>query len=216
MTSGGAQEGNKDFDFLFVVPGVAIGLAIFRICQFFGYLLVYKQPNEWLQFPALWPVFWSMALLGYSAQYWFFTARRRMRHDYSKNFGSYLCVLIMPVLIAFMSFILCPSHDEIGFKNIGMHFETNSRLLYLLIGVSLWAAAAESKVFGEARADLAYPSENIVRMLVGLVFSVFWFVPVQFDISAYYFAIPLNREWTIVAILALACGFRLAMNRHPI
>lgn len=207
---------NTNFDFLFVVPGVAIGLAIFRVCQFFGHLLVYKKLSEWLQFPAAWTVIWSAALLGYSAQYWFFQARRRKRHDYSQDFGTYLCILLMPVLISFMSFILCPSYDEPGFKNLGMQFEAHSNLLYLLIGISFWAAAAESLIINEARSELAYPSENIVRCFVGLIFALFWFAPMQIDINFHSWPISLSREWTVVTFSAGAGAFRLAMNRFPI
>jgi hypothetical protein len=42
ISNGRVQKENEYFDLPFVVPGVAIGLAIVRICQYIGRILVYK------------------------------------------------------------------------------------------------------------------------------------------------------------------------------
>jgi hypothetical protein len=216
VRSSDGKQISKSFDFLYVVPGVAIGLAIVRVCQFLGQIFVYKPLSEWSHFPSAWMVVWSIALLGYSAQYWFFTAKRRQRWDYSRNFGTYLCIMIMPILISFMSFILCPSFDEPGFKNLGAHFEAHSRLLYLLIGVSLLVAAGESRVIDEPISRLSYPSENWVRLIVGTTFVLLWFAPKQNEIDLSNVIVKIDREWGVFVMSLLLGGFRVAMTKWPI
>jgi hypothetical protein len=207
-----ANTNQVSFDFLFVVPGVAIGLAIVRVCQFLGNLLVYSHVSDWARLPALWMVLWSIALLAFTAQYWFFSAKRRQRRDYAKSFDVYLCVMAMPVLISFMSFVLCPNWDEPAFKQLGLEFKANSPLLYLLVGLTMWAATAESLVVREQKAELSYPSENAVRTLVGALFVIAWvvmrFVPHPHG--------EIDKD-LVMAILSIGLVlFRFAMCKWPV
>lgn len=205
------QKGHLSFDFLFVVPGVAIGLAIVRVCQFLGDLLVYGNSSEWTRFPALWMVIWSIALLAYTAQYWFFSAKRRERKDYSRSFSAYICILLMPVLISFMSTVLCPSFDEPAFTEIGVHFKTQSPLLYVLIGLSLWAATIESLVLNEPHSELSYPSENHVRVAVGAIF-----VSAGIAMKISPLSTDLDKDFFMAIISVFFVLFRIAMFRWPI
>lgn len=201
-----------NFDFLFVVPGVAIGLAIVRVCQFLGNLLVYSHVSDWARLPALWMVLWSIALLAFTAQYWFFSAKRRQRRDYAKSFGAYLCVMAMPILISFMSFVLCPNWDEPTFKQLGHEFKTNSPLLYLLIGLTMWAATVESFVIGEQKAELSYPSENLVRTIVGAMFIAAWVVMKLIP----YPHSEVDKDLVMALVSIVLVMFRLAMCKWPI
>jgi hypothetical protein len=207
-----ANNSQVNFDFLFVVPGVAIGLAIVRVCQFLGNLLVYGHVSDWSRLPALWMVLWSIALLSFTAQYWFFSAKRRQRRDYAKNFGAYLCVMAMPLLISFMSFVLCPNWDEPSFKQLGLEFKANSPLLYLLIGLAMWAATAESFVVGEQKVELSYPSENTARTIVGAIFVAAWLVMKLVPQPQ----IEIDKDLVMALLSAALVAFRLAMCKWPI
>jgi len=151
-------------------------------------------------------------LLGYAAQYWYFSAKTKDHQGYFNTFDRYLFAIVMPVLISFLSILLCPNHDEKGFQNLGVHFEANAGLIYFIIGASLWAAAFEPWVAGRPE-DLSYPSENTVRLLNGTVFALFWLFPTKINVLGYF---ALSRDFTF-SFFAVAFGiFRLAMNKRPI
>ena len=128
------MQKSKDypFDFLFVVPGVAIGLAIVRVCQFSGQVITYKNPNELANVNAATLILLSILLACFAIHYWYQMSARKTE-AFVKNFEQYLIISIMPIMI-FISFMVCPNHDEPGFKDLATHLYSRKDDIYIYWG----------------------------------------------------------------------------------
>lgn len=154
----------ETFDLLFVVPGVAIGLTIVRLTQFFGSLIVYKQPSEYLRPPAIWSVLWSVGLLLFACEYWY-VAIQAKKCAIEFSFAHFLAECVMPVTLSFISYLVCPNRDEPGFEMLGQHFWKHAYLLYLMIALSLLSASVESFAY-----PTPFPQFNLVRVIAAVIY----------------------------------------------
>lgn len=188
------------FDFLFLLPAVASGLAIAKLIQFFGELLAYQPP----EMPSGLHFFWLACLFFVIVQHWYFMLDWRQDTAIS-SFGLYALSFLFPIGIFLMSVILCPSSQELGFKTLGSHFARNAGCFYIVAGASMIAIAIEGKYIEVGgKIGLAYPSENLARFVSGLLFISVAFLPESY------------RHTAAVGLLLVGVAFRLAMNRWPI
>jgi hypothetical protein len=189
------ESGISKFDFLFLIPGIATGMAIAKVLQFFGEILAY-HPNE---SPALLHDVWLIALVIFILQHWFFILDWRAK-EVIATFKQYLLSFLFPAGTYVMSVLLCPSHDEEVFGRLKNLLADRGHLIYLAAGLTMLIAAVEGE-FIEKKAGLkfAYPGENFVRILFGFLFIVLGMI---------------RCEWTqyaAVGLLVVAGIFRWLM-----
>lgn len=195
MTS---YNAGQHFDFLYVIPGIAIGLGVARTCEFLGHVVVYDKFHtmSWLHLAL------AIGLLAYAAQYWYYATRVK-EASYIKNYFHYLIVIIMPMIIFLLSVIVCPSQSEKGFDDLRAHFEASRPLLFTLVGLSLYASAAESLIVDSGN-TLAYPNENLARIIIGSLFILLTMTGMA------------NNDGPVVGLIVLAGAFRIATAKYPI
>lgn len=188
------------FDFLILLPAIATGLAISKLIQFFGELLSYRPE----QLPSPLHFFWLLCLFVLIVQHWYFMLDWRREGSIS-TFLHYALSFLFPVGIFLMAVILCPSSQEPGFKVLAAHFTNQAQIFYVVAGSSMLAVALEGRIIEIGNGiGLAYPSENIVRSAVGVLFFVLAFLPISISNLAG------------VALLLISVGFRVAMQKWPI
>ena len=161
------------FDLVSTVYSVILGLAIVRICQFFGSLMIvgrskfYTQRGERMtvSLPTVLTVMWSTYILHITFEFWYSSLRWKGSVFLPETFGHFVVSLGFPVILTLVTFVLCPSPGEAGFNDLGEHFRQNSYLLYLLIGMMLFVAGFQDYLY---RPDtFGYKYEHAFRWGLG-------------------------------------------------
>jgi hypothetical protein len=81
----------------------------------------------------------------------------------------------MPFSLSLISFVVCPNHDESGFKNLEHHFRQHAFLFYVLVGISLTSVTVENYFFPSVCVEPPYARQDITRVIAG---SLYLFVSI--------------------------------------
>lgn len=193
---------------MYVVPGVAIGLAIVRIVQFFGGTFVEKTFTDIFQRDAIWLMFWNVFLLGLSVQYWYFTSKKKPK-NYMHSFRQYVLIISTPIAISFLSFIISPNNQEAGFKNLSKHWQDQSAFFFLVLGIAFLLIVLEN-LLAERPDDLSYAKENWIRTLVAACCFFLFVFPRSLSLGASE-AIVVSRDMLAFGFLVGFILYRLLM-----
>src|SRR4051794_40799622 len=169
------------FDLVSTVYSVILGLAIVRICQFFGSLMIVGRSKFYTQrgkrmtvsLPTVLTFMWSTYILHITLEFWYSSLRWKGSVFLPEIFGHFVVSLGFPVILTLVIFVLCPNPGEKGFDDLGEHFRQNSYLLYFFIGIMLFVAGFLDYLYRPETSDYKY--ENAFRWGLGagcLVLSV--------------------------------------------
>ena len=108
------------FDLVSTVYSVILGLAIVRICQFFGSLMIvgrskfYTQRGERMtvSLPTVLTVMWSTYILHITLEFWYSSLRWKGSVFSPETFGHFVVALAFSIILSLVTFVLYPNSDE--------------------------------------------------------------------------------------------------------